>query len=120
VEWFAWPPVLIAVGVVVLIAGASFWGLYFFVAQSRRDAEGAAIQQALAARLGREPGLATARLMPDIDIPRHGPVRVTLTGDVSSFAARDTALRAVSDEAARLGCAVRVVDRIEVKREASL
>jgi hypothetical protein len=109
-----WLPVLIAVGVVLLIGAAGFGGLYFFASRDQRDAEGARIQQALAACVDREPALGAGRLTFDVDIPRRGAVRVTVTGQVPSPAARTITLHVVQRAAARLGRPVHVTERVEV------
>ena len=110
----AWTPVLIAVAVVVLIGAAGFAGLYFFTSRSRRDAEGAQIQQVQATRVAREPALGASLITFDIDIPRLGPVRVTVTGQVPSEAARTIAQHVIQRAAARLERPVRIVDHLDV------
>ena len=116
----AWTPVLIAVAVVVLIGAASFAGLYFFTSQSRRDAEGAQIQQVLATRVAREPALAASRITFDIDVRPRGLVRVTVTGQVPSAAARTIAQHVIQRAAARLERPVHIGDHLEVvERRAS-
>jgi hypothetical protein len=113
-DWPAWTPVLIAVAVVVLIGAASFVGLYFFTSHSRRDAEGAQIQQVFASRVAREPALAASLITFDIDVHRRGPVRVTVTGQVPSETARTIARHVIQRAAARLDRPVHVVDHLDV------
>ena len=110
----AWTPVLIAVAVVVLIGAAGFVGLYFFTSRSRRDAEGAQIQQVLATRVAREPALGASLITFDIDVPRRGPICVTVTGQVPSEAARTIAQHVIQRAAARLERPVRIVDDLDV------
>src|SRR5207237_8804239 len=93
---------------------------YFFTSQSRRDAEGAQIQQVLATRVAREPALAASRITFDIDVRPRGPVRVTVTGQVPSAAARTIAQHVIQRPAARLDRPVHLGDHLEVvERRAS-
>jgi hypothetical protein len=110
----SWVGVLVAVSVVVLIGGVSFAGLYFFMWQVRRDAEGARIQQALAARVALEPALAGSRLTFDVDVRPRGPVRVTVSGQVPSEAAGRIARHVVQRAAARLERPIHVTEHLEV------
>ena len=107
-------PVFLAVGLVVLVGAAGFAGLYFFSARSRRDEDAAALQQSLMEPLAREPARAGAGVRLGVTWPWHHRPRVELSGWVPSSEIRQTAVRAVEREAAKLGQRVRIVDSLEV------
>jgi hypothetical protein len=113
-DWFTGPTLLIGVAVVVVIGLLIAWGVRRLEAHNRRDEEAARLTQALADPLAREPALAGAGVMPVVTVPWRGRPRVELTGWVSSREMRDAAVRAVEREAGRLGCAVRIVDSLEI------
>ena len=113
-DGYAWGPVLVAIGLVLLVGAAGFASLLVFAMRSRRDDEAAALQQALMEPLAREAALAGTGVTPVVTWPPHRRPRVELTGWVPSRELRDTAMRAVAREAARLGRSVRIVDSLEI------
>jgi len=113
-DGYAWGPVLVAIGLVLLVGAAGFASLLVFAMRSRRDDEAAALQQALMEPLAREAALAGTGVTPVVTWPPHRRPRVELTGWVPSRELRDAAMRAVAREAARLGRSVRIVDSLEI------
>ncbi|HXH81362.1 MAG TPA: hypothetical protein VNN07_00370 [Candidatus Tectomicrobia bacterium] len=113
-EWFSWPLLALSVAVLLVTGAAIAWGVRLLERQSRRDAEATRIQERLTEPLSREPALRGSSVLPATSVPAGGPVRVELTGWVTSEQARATAVRLVEQEARALDCPVEVVDRLAV------
>jgi hypothetical protein len=118
-EWFSAPMAIVcavAVGIALLIA----WGVRRLEAGERREREATQLQDRIAESISREPRLRMASMMVVVSVPRHGPVIVELTGEVSSVHARDLVLETARREVARACGAGRrarafsVVNRLEI------
>ncbi|HEX9821655.1 MAG TPA: hypothetical protein VGD07_18805 [Methylomirabilota bacterium] len=113
-DWFTGPSLVIGITVVVGIGVLIALGVRYLEARSRRDEDAARLQLALTEPLAREPALAACSVRPVVSLSMHGQPRVELTGWVPSGDVRDTAVRAVEQEAVRLGQRVRIVDRLDI------
>jgi hypothetical protein len=117
-DWFTGPWLVAGIGAVLVIGVLIALGVRYLEVQSRHDEEATRLQQALIEPLARDPLLAGSAVLPLVTMPLHGPARVELTGWVASTEIRDTAMRAVEREAARLGRRVRIIDRLDVSDDA--
>ncbi len=113
-DWLTGPWLAVGIGSVIAVGILIAVGVRYLEAQSRYDEAATRLQQALAEPLAREPSLAGSTVLPLVAMPLSGPVRIELTGWVSSRDARDAAEGVVERESERLGRRVRIVNRLEV------
>ena len=107
---------LALMGALLLVVGI---GVKMWDYKRKREAEAVHLQSQLSDALLREPDFFGLALTPTVHAPikRGGPMRIEVTGQAPSTHVRDTALRIIRDEAARLGVTYEVDDRIDVREE---
>jgi hypothetical protein len=117
-DWLNGPLPAVGIGAVSVVGVLIALGVRYLETQSQHDEEATRLQQALIEPLARDPALAGSAVLPLVSMPLRGPVRVELTGSVSSPEVRDAAARTVERESARLGRRVRIINRLDVAGEA--
>ena len=97
---------LVVIGVVVKV----------FDLKQKRESEAVQLQAQLSDALLREPSLAGLPLTPTVHVPmwRGTPATIELMGRVPTPELKDTVLRIVRDEAARIRSDVQIEDRLSV------
>src|SRR3989454_3573022 len=87
-----------------------------FDLKQKRESEAVQLQAQLSDALLREPSLAGLPLTPTVHVPmwRGTPATIELMGRVPTPELKDTVLRIVRDEAARIRSDVQIEDRLSV------
>jgi len=105
-----------AVGVVVGLLVVIGVVVKLFDLKQKRESEAVQLQAQLSDALLREPSLAGLPLTPTVHVPmwRGTPATIELMGRVPTPELKDTVLRIVRDEAARIRSDVQIEDRLSV------
>ena len=111
-----WSPIVvgICVAAIVVIGILVAWGVRALEAQRRRDQEASRLQSAIAALIQADPRLRGLPIMPIVQIPKKGPARLTLTGQVPSGETREALHRVAERSTAGLPREFTVEDRTKI------
>ena len=107
---------LALMGALLLLVGI---GVKLWDYRRKREAEAIHLQSQVSDALLREADFFGLAITPTVQagMRRGAPMKVVITGQAPSPTIRDSALRIVRDEAARLGCDIEVEDHMEVTQE---
>ena len=113
---FTWSPVVVGISVaaIVVIGVLVAWGVRALEAQRQRDQEATRLQSAIAALIQADPRLRGLPIMPTVQIPKNGPMKLTLTGQVPSAEIREALRRVAERSTAGLPRGFIVEDRTEI------
>jgi hypothetical protein len=103
---------------VILVIGV---GVMFFDLAGRREEDAEWLQMKIFDALRRNPVLANLRILPVVYVPigKRATVKVELSGEVPSEAARSAVLAIVQEMARKLRRGIEIDDRLAISRQAA-